>query len=194
MIDMSIYFQEKNGAQLLSTNSSQLEIDTTGMSPCILTTAPSECGATYMFWIKQLDGNGGVILTTLDWSTPREGIRISAGNNDQLHVSIFREGATQNRFSGRVSGINDHIDSWLHVAIVWHTDPKFEIFFNGELKTVNQNADYTSSHTTFEARMRMKLGVEYITRNTAVKTRDMIIDNLLFFDRPLTETDLNFIV
>ena len=43
MIDTSIDLQENNGVQLLSANSSQLEIDTTGMVPCILTTAPSDC-------------------------------------------------------------------------------------------------------------------------------------------------------
>ena len=103
------------------------------MSPCILTTAPSDCtngGATYMFWIKLLNEAGGAILTTLDWASPREGIRISAGNDGKLRAAIFREGATLNRFSGWVPGINDHVNSWLHVAIVWYTDPKYEMFFN----------------------------------------------------------------
>ena len=197
MIDTSIDLQENNGVQLLSANSSQLEIDTTGMVPCILTTAPSDCtngGATYMFWIKQLNGEKGAIVTSPDWGPVREGIRISASNDGKLKAAIFREGVTLNRFHGRVSGFNNHLNSWLHVAIIWYKDPRFEIFFNGRLKTVTQDINYASSSITNEAQMRMKLGVEYITRNTDVKTRNMIIDNLIFCDRPLTQADIDIIV
>ena len=189
--------QENRGVQLLSANSSQLEIDTTGMSPCILNTAPSDCtngGATYMFWIKLLNEEGGAILTTLDWDPPREGIRVSAGNNLKINVAIFREGATHNRFSSSISGSGSHIGSWLHVTIIWHTDPKYEVFFNGVAQSVSQSSDYFSSSIIQALQMRMKLGVEYITRVTALKVKSMVIDNLIFYNKPLTQSDIDQII
>ena len=189
--------QINNGAKFLSANLSQLEIDTTGMSPCILSTAPSDCtngGATYMFWIKQLSEEKGAILTTLDWSSPREGIRVSAGNNGKLDVAIFREGATHNRFTGSISGFGSHIGSWLHVTIVWCTDPKYEVFFNGVAKSVTQSSDYSSSSTTYAPRMRMRLGVQYITKVNDVKIKSMVIDNMTFYNKPLTQSDIDQMV
>ena len=80
------------------------------------------------------------------------------------------------------------MNSWLDVAIVWYTDPKFVLFFN-------QGSNYGSlSKVTFELRMRMKLGVEYITRNTAGEAKNMIFDNLMIFDRPLSQREIDLIV
>ena len=96
------FVQINRGVRLNSSNGDQVQIDTTGMEPCILTAVPSDCtngGATYMFWVKQLDSVKGPILTTMDWGPPREGIRISVGNDGKLKLAIFREGSTENRFS-----------------------------------------------------------------------------------------------
>ena len=167
------------------------------MSPCILSTAPSDCtngGATYIFWIKLLNEEGGAILTTLDWSPPREGIRVSAGNNGKLNVAIFREGATHNRFTGSISGFGNHVGSWLHATIIWHTDPKYEVFLNGVAQSGSQSSDYSSSSIIHAPRMRMKLGVEYITRVTALKVKSMVIDNLIFYNKPLTQSDIDQII
>ena len=68
------------------------------------------------------------------------------------------------------------------------------MFFNALSKTVNQGSDYGSSRATLEPRMRMKLGVEYITRNTAGDAKNMIFDNLILFDRPLSQREIDLIV
>ena len=164
--------------KLLSSNSDQVEIDTTGMSHCILTTAPSDCtngGATYMFWIKQFDSHVGSILTTLDWSVPREGIRMTV-NNGKLSVDIFREGNSLNRNSAQVENFGDHVESWLHVTIVWHTDPAFQFYYGGTLQLDTSPAYTTSSHNTYEAPLRMILGRLYVTKVEG-QTKNMILDN-----------------
>ena len=194
--NLAMYFQIGNGVELLKSNSDQIEINTTGMSPCILTTAPSDCtsgGATYMFWIKLLDGQRGPILSTQDWSNPRKGIRIMGENDGKLKVTIFRQGTTSNRFKGEVLVFNNYIDSWLHVAVVWQNDPRFEIYFNVIEQIVTQGTQYTtsgSSHVTLESRMRMKLGAQYVTFSNTIKTKNMILDNLMLFDKPLTQADI----
>ena len=223
------------------------------MSPCILTTAPSDCtsgGATYMqwriqdfpeegaptpqggapthdlakfsqklheieriwtprggraskillcrsatdmFWIKLLDAQRGPILSTQDWSDPREGIRIMGENDGKLKVTIFRQGTTSNRFKGEVLDFNSYIGSWLHVAVVSHSDPRFEIYFNGMKQIVTQGTQYStsgSSSVTLEPKMRMKLGAQYVTFSNTIKTKNMILDNLMLFDKPLTQADI----
>ncbi len=73
---MSVWLalQVGSGVFLDPATSDEVEIDATGMSPCIL--APPQCisGATYMFWVKLHDTISGVVFTTLDWDSPREGI------------------------------------------------------------------------------------------------------------------------
>ena len=190
--------QENNGVQLLSTNSDQLEIDTTGMSPCILTTAPSDCtngGATYMFWIKLLNEEGSAILTTLDYNSPTEGMRIEASNDGKYCAAVFRKGPEPNFLNACNAGIGNMIGSWMHVTTVWHTDPKFEVFLDGDSKPMSQPDNYGSSlPMVSEAQMRMKLGLLFLTHGSGVKTRSMIIDNLMLFDRPLTQSDISLII
>ncbi len=190
---MSVWlaFQIGNGVSLDPATSDEVEIDTTGMSPCIL--APPQCtsGATYMLWIKLHDTISGVVFTTLDWSSPREGIRFHLDANGKLHVAIFRVGPDLNRFTGTANGFHSNVHAWQHISVVWKTDPKFDVFLDGMSLSVSQGTAYSSSnHQTYEPRMRMFLGREYITRNTAVPTRNMTIDELKVFDRPLEEQEV----
>ena len=80
------------------------------------------------------------------------------------------------------------------MTIVWRTDPKYEVFFNGVAESVTQSGDYSSSTATYEPRMRMRLGVQYITKVNNVKTKSMVMDNLMFYDRPLTQSDIDKII
>ena len=133
--------------RLLSTNSDQLEIDTAGMSPCILTTAPSDCtngGATYMFWIKLLNEEGSAILTTLDYNSPTKGMRIEAGSDGKFCATVFRKGPESNYFNACNAGIGNMIGSWMHVTTVWHTDQSFEVFLGSYPKPMSQPDKYGS--------------------------------------------------
>ena len=79
------------------------------------------------------------------------------------------------------------------VAVVWHIDPRFEIYFNGIEQIVTQETQYKtsgSSPVTIEPRMRMKIGVMYVTFNTTQKTKSMIFDNLRLFNKPLSQVDI----
>ena len=182
--------------RLNSSNGDQVQIDTTGMEPCILTAVPSDCtngGATYMFWVKQLDSVKGPILTTMDWGPPREGIRISAGNDGKLKLAIFREGSTENRFSCSVPDLSDFVNDWLHITIVWNTpNPRFDVYYNGILKTFSQGTQYTSSSTTRAATvpLRMFLGRQYVKLNTNNPAKNMILDELVVYDRPFSQSEV----
>ena len=167
------------------------------MDACILTTEPDDCtngGATYTFWIKLLDSVNGVILTTLDWGPPREGIRIQA-HNGKLKLLIFREGSWGNRFSCKIPDINDFVNDWLHITVVWNTpNPRFEVYYNGIPKTFSQGTHYGGSHATQAATapLKMFLGRDYVRVNTPPK--NMIFDELVVYDRPLTQGDVQQIL
>ncbi len=185
----SLCFQIGNGVSLDSVTSDEVEIDTTDMNPCIL--APPQCtsGATYMFWIKHLNGLGGAILTTMDWHPPSVGIRFEVFASGILYAQIRRYGARLNQFTGHTPGFHDNIDTWQHTVVVWKTDPKLEIYLDGEAKMVSQGVNYADHTKTVAAPMRMFLGREFVT-HTASLTNKMIFDELILFDRPLDADDL----
>ncbi len=189
-MSQSCMFQVGNGVYLDHAALDQVEIDATGMSPCIL--APPQCtsGATYMFWIKLMDTISGAIFTTLDWSAPREGIRFHVDGNGKFQAAIFRAGPDLNRFQGQTNGFHNNINAWQHITVVWKTDPKYEIYLDGVANTVSQGGVYTSSSGTWAARMRMFVGRQYVTYNNNVKTRKMVFDELILFDSPLEATEL----
>ena len=185
----SLCFQIGNGVSLDPATSDEVEIDTTGISPCIL--APPQCtsGATYMFWVKHLNNFGGAILTTVDWHPPRVGIMFEVFDDGRFRAIIHRHGATSNRFSGKTPGFHDNIDTWQHTVVVWKTDPKLEIYLDGEAKMVSQGVNYADHTKTVAAPMRMFLGREFVT-HTASLTNKMIFDELILLDRPLGADDL----
>lgn len=147
---------------------------------------PPICSGSNFF-----DTNNGAIFTTMDWNSPREGIRFTINDSGRFRASIFRAGSTSNRFPANADGFHGDIDVWLHVTVVWKIDPKFDIYVDGEPKTVSQGSDYgTSPQETFGAQMRMALGRPYVSYTNAVKTIKMIFDELIMFDRPLESHDL----
>ena len=192
------FVQINRGVRLNSSNG--VQIDTTGMEPCILTAVPSDCtngGATYMFWVKQLDSVKGPILTTMDWGPPREGIRISAGNDGKLKLAIFREGSTGNRFNCNGPDLNDFVNGWLHITVVWNTpNPRFDVYYNGIPKTFSQGTQYTNSSTTRAATVPLKmfLGRQYVRLNTNNPTKNMILDELSVYARPITQGEVQQII
>ncbi len=179
--------QVGNGVFLDPATSDEVEIDTTGMSPCIL--APPQCtsGATYMFWVKHLNGLGGAILTTMDWDQPREGIKFEMFNDGRFYILVRKYETNSNKFFGHAPGFHVNIDTWQHIVVVWKIDPKLEIYLDREVKTVSQGSNYQGQ--TYPAPMRMFLGREYVT-HTATLTKKIIFDELILFDRPLDADDL----
>ncbi len=147
-----------------------------------------------MFWVKLHDTSSGAILTTLDWSSPREGIRFHLDQNGDFKPAIFRLGSDLNRFEGTATGFHNNINTWQHIVVVWKIDPKYEVFLNGIAKTVSQGTAYASSSGTQAARMRMYIGRQYITYNNNVKTRKMTFDELILYDRPLTESEITAVI
>ena len=180
--------------KLLSDNADQVEIDVTEVADCILTTAPSDStngGATYMFWFKQLGTTTGGILTTLDWSPAREGIRFSLVQQKKLQIAIFREGATLNRFEKTVSGLDAYYGTWVHITVVWMTEPRYVVYYNGVMKA-DLPGDYGSSSSVSPARLRMKIGSQYIQHGGS--SASMVMDSLMVHDRPLSQSEIDQIV
>ncbi len=76
-------FQRNSGIEFDSSLGSFLEIDLSGMSPCLTTLRPEHCvngGATYMFWMKPTDSQGEKILTTME-NEFFEGLKLKVGSN-----------------------------------------------------------------------------------------------------------------
>ncbi len=125
--------------------SDQVEIDATGMSPCIL--APPQCtsGATYMFWVKLLDTKSDAILTTMDWSSPTEGIKLSLNSHGSFYAHVFREGLNLNNFRSDANDFHSNLNTRQHITVVWKIDPKFEVFVDGVVVPVSQGNNYSTT-------------------------------------------------
>ncbi len=192
---MSACFSQNNrGIALNSSTLDQVELDASRMSKCVLAPGQCESGATYMFWIKQQNTKTGAIFTTMDSQRKQtEGLRVRT-KGDRMSILIFSPQETRNRFGNSVAGIDKHVNKWLHVAIVWHIDPKFEVYFNGVAQTVlGVNDYYTAIEKHFESPLRMVLGRMYLTYRNKLHdppTKDMVLDEFKTFDRPLTHTEI----
>ncbi len=188
---MFSFFQVGNGLLLTPATSDAVELNATTMSRCVLDPAQCTSGSTYMFWINLQDTPMGAVLTTLDWQPPRAGIRVLIKDDGTLKCVVFAEGPTKNRFATFTPGLHDNLDTWQHVAIVWKKEPRIEVYYDGVSQTVTQPAILDDGETTSAAPMRMILGREHVTWDNNMKTKHMIIDELMFFDRPLTENDVS---
>ena len=186
--------QVNTGVELLSNRSDEIEIDTSEMNPCLLTTSPEHCtngGVTYMFWIKQLDDKKGGIITTYDWNPGKEGFRIYYTKAGYLVARIRRKGAAQSgtKIYKSVSGMKDHINSWLHVAVVYLTEPvrEMHIYLNGEEIGPDDPTLLDSGDPTSSSDMRMKLGRLYVILNSTstMLTKNMIFDEFYLYDKQL---------
>ncbi len=184
--------QHGNGALLNTTASHGFEVDASSMNPCML--APPQCttGATYIFWMKLLDTFGGGVLTTMDWSSAREGIRISTADNGKLGVVVFKEGSDSKRFSlSSQQVLHDKINMWQQVAVVWFVTPRVKIYLDGLDETASQPSTYSSSSNTLEARMRMVVGRPYVVHKATFHTPpNMLFDELSVFGWPLASGEL----
>ena len=188
-----LYKQVGNGVKLLSASSDQMEIDTTGMPACILSTAPSDCtngGATYMFWIKQLDDLGGNLITTTGGKT--EGCIIHVTTGSYLSMQIVRKGSSGNKFYKEVPGMDDFINTWLHVAIVWYPEPIWMIrfYFDGTEINPNDPCITDGSKDVTDSELRMILGRESLNCLTSALVQNMIFDELYLYDKLLFEEDI----
>ncbi len=164
-----------------------MELDVSTLPRCLLTTEPTDCvngGATYLFWVKLLDPTGGAILTTLSWGPPREGLRISHNGNN-LYLSVFRKGASSNRFESPGSGLV--YNTWLQITIVWYNDPKLEAYYNDGFAFEKTGA-YGSSSSTTDNEGKLVLGKEFTNRNQGYCS--MIIDNINLYNRPLSADEI----
>ncbi len=166
------------------------ELNVSAASPCIL--APPQCslGATYMVWIKQIDNNAGHILSTSDMSPPKEGIKFDIKGDGLFRVKIFKEGSSSNRFEATVPGLNSYINTWVHITTVWYIDRRIVVYFNAKEQVVSQSSFYTDATFAEAAPMRMIVGRKHVTDPTPDVTKNMLLDELKFYDRPLNQIEL----
>ena len=175
------------GLQFDKNNNEYVELDVSTLPQCLLTTEPTDCvngGATYLFWVKLLDSTSGGILTTLSWSPPREGIRITQNGNN-LGLAVFRKGASDNRFQGSGGGLV--YNTWLQITVVWYNDPKLEAYYNDGFAFDTTGA-YGSSSTATDTEGKFVLGREYTSRDQTYCS--MIIDNINLYNRPLSADEI----
>ena len=185
------FLQNGHGA-LLNASSHGFWVDSSDMTPCML--APSQCatGATYIFWIKLLDENRGPVLTTMDWNVKREGVRIIVAGSGRLSISVFKFGTGLNSFEAASPGIlHNNINMWQHIAVVFHATPRVEFYIDGVSRTRSHNHAYSSSATTYKARLEMVIGREWVYHESLTATpRHMEFDELYVFDWPLNNDEL----
>ncbi len=180
---------------LSSSTQGQAELDTSSMSKCVLAPLLCKSGATYMFWIKQQNTKAGSIFTTMEGGGGKgtEGLRVTT-KGDRMLLVLFGQQTNKNTFGSNVRGLNKYVNKWVHVAIVWHIDPKFEVYFNGRAQTVLGAKDYdTVGSKIHESPLRMILGRMYLTYRNKLHdppTKDMVLDEFKTFDRPLTQTEI----
>ncbi len=189
--DPGHFLQNGHGA-LLNASSHGFLVDSSDMTPCIL--APSQCatGATYIFWIKLLDENRGPVLTTMDWNVKREGVRIIVAGSGRLSISVFKFGTGLNSFEAASPGIlHNNINMWQHIAVVFHATPRVEFYIDGVSRTRTHNHAYSSSATTYKARLKLVIGREWVYHESlTAMPRHMEFDELCVFDWPLNNDEL----
>ncbi len=184
---ITIYFQTGNlGLQFDKTYKDYAELDVTTLPRCLLTTSPTDCingGATYLFWVKLLDPTEGGILTTMSWPA-REGFRISQ-NGNWLCPSVFRKGASNNRFEGSGDGLV--YNTWLQITVVWHNDPKLEAYYDDGF-AFDKTGAYGNSSSATDNGGKLVLGREFINKDQ--RYCSMIIDNINLYNRPLSAEEI----
>ncbi len=160
------------------------------MTPCML--APSQCatGATYIFWIKLLDENKGPVLTTMDWTSKREGFRISVYKGGRLKLDVFKFGSGLNYLEAESDPVlHEKINMWQQIVVVFYAIPM--VLFKIDGVTRSRSPVYSSSATTYKARLEMVIGRKWVHHQSSIAIpRHMEFDELCVFDWPLNNDEL----
>ena len=104
-----------------------------------------------------------------------------------FRAEVYREGNTNSYVTVVVADLNAYVDSWLHIALVWFNDPRFEVYFDGNTKNVLPPAGYSN----FVWPVVANAGLMYVgkgsTADVALQfhSASMIFDELILHDRPL---------
>ncbi len=171
---------------------SYVQIDLPGMSPCILTLSPQDCtngGATYLFWIKPLDDEQGVIFSTVK-EQRTEGITVRILSSKKLFYTINQANVASNIFAGETENNFEHTD-WVHMSLVKFNDNStMKIFESGTEVSVSVVPE-TDMTINREPPIGLALGKTFVASGSGMETKNMILDELVLCDKPLTKQDIN---
>ncbi len=150
-----------------------------------------------MFFIKQLDAEEGSILATKDFKPKKEGFVFQARSGGIFRVNklIYGNGSNGEMFTVTVPGFGQHVNSWLHVIVVHHTDPRgLQVYFNfvaqDDTETVKPDLAVVSSA------MRMVIGradVTHLPVRSRFAAKTMVFDELVLYDRPLSKEEVEIV-
>ena len=179
-----------------------VNVNTTGVNNCILSASTESCtngGATYMFWMKLFDNTGftnvyvtrATIISTAN-QCQNEGYKLRP-----THINIVRMGATT--LIPWVYSMESIVGEWTHVALVWRVDPDisinkgtFELYFNGISQSVSTVLGFSLVSICDEigaSLNKMVVGRESVDSYSG-RSPNMIFDELVMCDRPLTQTEI----
>lgn len=170
------------------------------MSPCLFTLSPDDCvngGATYMFWIKQIDyPEEGVIVSTLDPN--KEGFKVKVDGTGKLtyYMNVLSSQTILTGYTS-VSGLDmaQYINSWVHLALIKHNDNfGLKVFVNGTEISVVAEPPRGGPAVYIGDAMNLALGKEFVTIDSPFPPKDMILDELILCNKPLSQGEINDLI
>ena len=178
-----------------------MEVDTTGLNPCVITGALSDCtncGASFTFWAKLDAGATGYVLTTGQQNPKTEGYQLFTMSNkpNELCLSLFRQGTGKVFMANCVTTKTAIEGQWTHFGFVYYVYPLIEIYFDG-VKQIKQGVfgemgwtnHPTQNFNVGASPLKMWLGKNVVDAGYVVPM-DGIFDTFRIYDSPLTQAEV----
>ncbi len=139
------------------------------------------------FWIKLSDSVQGSVLTTEKGIS--EGTMIHIDGSGKFVYDVKLKGSGMNTFSGFSWNADFKIGSWLHITFVFHSDLELvKVYHDGSEAAMNYFAPQSLSVEDTEG--RMILGRKSVDVNDNEEPRNMILDEIIFCNKPLNQNEI----